>query len=88
LVEPLRNHTLSEILRSWKSFTSNEINKACGNTGAFWRKEYFDHLVRSEAALNKFRDYIQAHKDYKPFIHYSLRQDDGDTFLRLPAGEK
>lgn len=61
LVQPLGNHQLSDILHSWKSFTANQINKALDLNGTFWQKEYFDHLVRSEESLNKFRKYIKSH---------------------------
>jgi len=30
-----------------------------GTQGTFWRDEYFDHLVRSEAQYHKFRGYIR-----------------------------
>ena len=41
--------TLSEILHSWKSFTSNEANRKLERTGhAFWQEESFDHLVRDD----------------------------------------
>jgi len=61
LVQPKGDYQLSDILHSWKSYTANEINKVTGETGAFWQKESFDHLVRSEASLEKFRDYIGNH---------------------------
>ena len=33
--------------RSWKKFTAGKINQVLGQTGRFWQKESFDHLVRS-----------------------------------------
>lgn len=73
LVEPLGENRLSDILHSWKSFTANEINRITGHTGAFWQKESFDHLVRSERSLEKFRMYIRNHNN--------LRQDGGATLF-------
>lgn len=75
LVQPKDGHELSDILHSWKSYTANEINEATGETGAFWQKESFDHLVRHEASLDKFREYIRNHDEG------ILRQDGGATLV-------
>ena len=80
LVEPLGENKLSDILHSWKSFTANEINKVIGKQGAFWQKESFDHLVRSEASLEKFREYIKKH------VAPPSSRSSEDAFLRLEAG--
>jgi type I restriction enzyme R subunit len=61
LVTPLSGHELSDILHSWKSYTSNQINQRHNRTGAFWQKESFDHIVRNPASLEKFREYLRAH---------------------------
>ena len=76
LVSPSAGHTLSEILHSWKSFTAHEILKVAAAsrrlseslqsrdgsaTLKVWQKESFDHIVRSPASLEKFRDYIRNH---------------------------
>ncbi len=58
LVAPIAPRELAGILHSWKSFTAKQINKVLHRTGPVWREEYFDHLVRSEAQLAKFRRYI------------------------------
>jgi type I restriction enzyme R subunit len=68
LVAPQGEHTLSDILHSWKSFTAKELLKLSlaeklTTAPTVWQKESWDHIVRSEASLNKFREYIQAHKD-------------------------
>ncbi len=60
LVAPLKGHSLSEILHSWKSFTANEINRKLGRRGSFWQKESFDHIVRTLAQLEWIRWYIQG----------------------------
>ena len=59
LVRPLGEHTLSEILQSWKSFTAKQINATLGREGKVWQDESFDSIVRDEAALGKFSAYIQ-----------------------------
>jgi Rad3-related DNA helicase/REP element-mobilizing transposase RayT len=59
LVRPVGDHLLKDILQSWKSFTAKQINKVVGREGKVWQEESFDHLVRSEAQLEKFAAYIQ-----------------------------
>ncbi len=49
---------LASVLHSWKSFTAHEINKALGRHGAVWAREYFDHLVRDEAELERVVRYV------------------------------
>jgi REP element-mobilizing transposase RayT len=61
LVSPLSGYELSDILHSWKSYTSNQINRRHNRGGPFWQKESFDHIVRNPASLERFREYICAH---------------------------
>ncbi|MEY2537092.1 MAG: hypothetical protein QOG67_832 [Verrucomicrobiota bacterium] len=59
IVTPCGDHLLSAIVHSWKSFLGNKINAVIGQSGAFWQKESFDHIVRSSTSLEKFREYIR-----------------------------
>lgn len=59
LVKPLVNHSLIDILHSWKSYTANKINQRLGQTGQLWQHESYDHIVRNEAAMNAIRRYIR-----------------------------
>ncbi len=58
LVKPLGDHSLSDILHSWKSYTSNELNKATDSSGTVWMAETYDHVVRDLEELSAFRQYI------------------------------
>ncbi|MFQ5652248.1 MAG: Eco57I restriction-modification methylase domain-containing protein, partial [bacterium] len=58
IVRPQKNWDLSQITHSWKSFTSNEINKILGRKGQLWMPESFDHIIRSPMQLEKIRHYI------------------------------
>jgi putative transposase len=60
IVTPMRTHSLSAIVGSWKGFTARKINSELGQSGSFWQKESFDHIVRSIASLNKFVEYIRS----------------------------
>ena len=59
LFAPSPDYTLAEILHSWKSFTSHAINKQLNCAGVFWLNETWDHIVRSRAHLEHFRNYIR-----------------------------
>jgi len=49
---------LSEIIHSWKSFTSKEINKRLKTSGSFWHREYYDTFIRNEKHNAAVMDYI------------------------------
>jgi D-tyrosyl-tRNA(Tyr) deacylase len=59
LVTPLGEHQLTDILHSWKSYTATRINRVLQHEGAVWQHESFDHIVRSEDSLQRFRQYIR-----------------------------
>ena len=50
---------MADILRSWKSFTANAINRALDRRGTVWMRETFDTIVRDEAHLDACRVYIE-----------------------------
>ena len=69
LVAPIETYSLSDITHSWKSFSAKSLlrlpnaqNLATAPT--VWQKESWDHIVRSEFSLQKFRAYIQSHGDH------------------------
>ena len=69
-----RDRMLAQIT-SWKKWSAIQINKQLGLRGRLWQDESFDHLVRSEAAFNRFRRYIaenpaKARLRLGEFIHW------------------
>jgi len=61
IFKPLGKNTLSEILHSWKSFTSHAINKQLSRTGDLWQNESYDHLIRGEKDYAHQKTYILNH---------------------------
>jgi REP element-mobilizing transposase RayT len=59
VLTPIAPYTPDLILHSWKSYTSNVINRMLGRRGTFWERESFDHLVRSIASLERFIRYVE-----------------------------
>ncbi len=58
LFKPLGEHSLVDILHSWKSFTANVLNRKMNREGALWMHESFDTIVRDTEHLRACRDYI------------------------------
>ncbi|MCW5970213.1 MAG: transposase [Blastocatellales bacterium] len=59
LAEIREGFTVSEIVQSWKSFTSKQANKILGRSGIFWMPDYFDRFIRNGNHLNRAIDYIE-----------------------------
>lgn len=54
VVRPMPGHTLSEILHSWKSFTSHKINERLPEKVVpFWQGESYDHLICDDEDLHR-----------------------------------
>ena len=50
--------TISEVMYSWKSFTSKEANKILGRRGTFWEQEFMDSLVHDQNELDRVMRYV------------------------------
>jgi hypothetical protein len=54
VVWPMPVHTFSDILHSWKSYTSHEINKRVATKVLpFWQSESYEHLIRENEDLHR-----------------------------------
>jgi putative transposase len=69
-IEMEKQHTLSEIVRGFKTFSSRGVNLLPGfKSDVFWQRNYYEHVVRDEEELNRIRQYI---------IDNPLRWSDGN----------
>ena len=59
VIEILGNHSLSDIVRSWKSFTSRRANIQLGRSGPLWHADYFDRYIRDEEHLARTIEYVE-----------------------------
>lgn len=52
--------SLSSIVRSYKAAVTKEINLICNQTGTslVWQRNFYEHIIRDENALEKIRKYI------------------------------
>ena len=52
-------HGLSEIVRAFKTFSARRINALHNTVGTpFWQRNYYEHVIRNESALDRIRQYI------------------------------
>ena len=57
---PMPNHLLSDILKSWKQFTSRRAKKILGmGDEPFWQPESYDHWIRSDEEQARITRYIK-----------------------------
>ena len=59
LFTPMAGHSFSEILHSWKSYTSNAANRLLGRNGEFWYPDYYDRFIRDEQHFVRAVEYIE-----------------------------
>jgi putative DNA methylase len=59
LFTPMAGHSFSEILHSWKSYTSNAANRLLGRSGEFWYPDYYDRFIRDEQHFVRAVEYIE-----------------------------
>lgn len=46
LLTPFADHSLTEIMRSLKSYTAHQANHLLNRSGRFWFEDYFDRYIR------------------------------------------
>ena len=60
IVWPMPNHLLSDILKSWKQFTSRRAKKILGmGEEPFWQPESYDHWIRNDDEKARIARYIR-----------------------------
>lgn len=54
------SRTLGAIVRGYKGAVTSQVNSLRGTTAAVWQRNYYEHIVRSDADLDRIRRYIAA----------------------------
>ncbi|HTE90909.1 MAG TPA: transposase [Terriglobales bacterium] len=52
------DYSLASVVHSWKSFTAKKANDLLDCQGAFWQREYYDHLSRNENEFQRAIRYV------------------------------
>ena len=60
LAAPCYGHSLSSIMHSLKSYSSQEANKVLKRTGRFWFEDYFDRYIRNAKHFENAVGYIES----------------------------
>jgi REP element-mobilizing transposase RayT len=57
--QPLAGNLIEDILHSWKSYTSKEIQKLTNERGSLWQRGYWDRLMRNQIHLDRCKRYVR-----------------------------
>lgn len=49
---------LGEVIRTFKAMATRRIHQQCPGTTFAWHRNYYEHIIRSESALQAIRQYI------------------------------
>jgi REP element-mobilizing transposase RayT len=78
VVRPLHDgDPLEAILKSWKGYTSHQINRLLGQKGRLWQDESYDRIVRDEEHLYQCLQYIGSNA-----AKAGLNRDDCPRWMR------
>ncbi|HNT18392.1 MAG TPA: transposase [Acidobacteriota bacterium] len=76
-----RSGSLSTIVRLFKATSTKQINILRGTPGAeFWQRNYYEHIVRNEAELNKTRRYIELNPAQWQFDRENEQRIENDEY--------
>ena len=57
--EQAKRHSIPEIVRGFKTFSSRRINEVRGMPGTpVWQRNYWEHVIRDQDSFNRIHDYI------------------------------
>ena len=79
-------HHLASILHSWKSFTAKSAKKLIAIDGALWQREYYDHLLRSEAEFDRAVHYVEQNPTRAGLDHWPWVWVRGQDALATAGG--
>lgn len=73
----IKRHSLSEIVRAFKTFSARHINAFRDAEGeAVWQRNYYEHIVRNDTDLERIETYIR----YNP-LRWEADDENPNTLL-------
>ncbi|NEQ47293.1 MAG: hypothetical protein F6K00_28640 [Leptolyngbya sp. SIOISBB] len=61
VVPPMKPRSLSSFVAGFKSATTKRLNALRNAAGTpVWQRNYYEHIIRNEASLQRIRQYIQG----------------------------
>lgn len=67
-ISQLKDKTLSRLMHSLKSYTSNEVNKILGRRGHVWERQYYESSIRCEQALQEKVEYCLKNPERRGLV--------------------
>ena len=77
VVQPWIEHSLRDIVYSWKKFTAVKANKILGRSGPFWQSEPFDHLIRNDESFERWIEYTWGNPELAGLKNWKWRWSAG-----------
>lgn len=63
--KPFKYHSISEIIRGFKTFSARKINILQNTSGKpVWQTRFYDHIIRNEKTLRNIRRYIVENPEH------------------------
>jgi REP element-mobilizing transposase RayT len=59
LIVTTKEHELSTVVRTWKTFSAKRINASLDRTGSVWAPDYFDRYIRDDRHFKTTKRYIE-----------------------------
>ena len=60
LTSVMADHSLPEVMHSFKSYAAHEANKMLSRSGQFWMEDYFDRYIRDADHFANTVRYIES----------------------------
>jgi len=58
VIQPLQGEDLARIMHTWKSCSTNQLQRRFGREGQIWDSEYYDRIIREEDDLLEKCEYV------------------------------
>ena len=55
----LGGERIEKLVKSWKGYTANAINRCLARSGVFWQDEYWDCIIRNDTHFARCWEYIR-----------------------------
>jgi len=69
VIDIVDDQSLTNIVRSWKSFTARRANTLLGRTGPLWHANYFDRYMRDERHFAQTVEYVEQNPVKAGFVN-------------------
>ncbi len=81
------SQTIGAIVRGFKSVVTKRINRMRDTPGqSVWQRNYYEHIIRSDKALNRIQEYIVYNPQRWHTDRYNPNRAGQDKFEDLPEG--